>query len=141
MSGALHVRMQEVKSGNRLKCAAIVLASLCAFAPPAAHADQAAENIPTDAESASSVTKKDMLHGSAEIHTDAAGAALQGSQLYKQGADALNRQNYRAAADLFHRSAACFEQSGEDKFQAQALFAEAQSNRLMGHVQDAGKLY
>jgi tetratricopeptide (TPR) repeat protein len=137
----------------------LALAALCAclISQPAARADQTAGEVPTGADSAADAgsidkdagnkeadtQKKDMLHGSAEMHTskDTQGVAWQGAQLYKQGADALNRNNYRAAADWFHRAADCFQQASEDKFQAQALFAEAQSNRLMGHAHDAAKMY
>jgi tetratricopeptide (TPR) repeat protein len=67
--------------------------------------------------------------------------AYQASQLYKQGAAALDKKNYKLAADLFKRAGDLFDMDGSEKFQAQAKFAEAQSRRLLGQTDKASKLF
>jgi tetratricopeptide (TPR) repeat protein len=67
--------------------------------------------------------------------------AFQASQLYKQGALALDKKNYKLAADLFKRAGDGFDMDGSEKFQAQAKFAEAQSRRLLGQTDKASKLF
>jgi tetratricopeptide (TPR) repeat protein len=93
--------------------------------------------------SGSGTARSRVLEGKAETTAvkDSTAVGAQGSQFYLQGAAALDSKKYRQAAELFRRSAGCFEQAGLDKFQAQALFAEAQAVRLSGRASEAAKLY
>ena len=84
-----------------------------------------------------------MLQGKAESISfkDRNFRAWQSSQFYQQGALALDRKNFKLAADLFKRAGNGFDMEGSEKFQAESLFAEAQSRRLLGQTDKASKLY
>jgi tetratricopeptide (TPR) repeat protein len=84
-----------------------------------------------------------VLQGKAEAVSirDKNARALQGSQLYKQGAVAIDKKNYKLAADLFKRSGEAWDMDGSEKFQAQAKFAEAQCQRLLGQTDKAAKTF
>lgn len=87
--------------------------------------------------------KSKMLQGKAEATAvkDANLRAWQSSQLYKQGALALDRKDYRSAAALFKRAGDGFDMEGSEKFEAQARFAEAQTRRLLGQTDQSSKCY
>ncbi len=95
------------------------------------------------ASAAESVGTSRVLQGKAEAVSirDKNARALQGSQLYKQGAAAIDKKNYKMAADLFNRAGVAWDMDGSEKFQAQAKFAEAQCQRLLGQTDKASRSF
>lgn len=88
---------------------------------------------------------KRILQGSAEMHEQGADATLQAekaAQVYKQGVAALGSNNFRAAAEYFKRAGDGFRSSvGDGKFLGESLYAEAQSRRMIGQVDQSTRLY
>jgi hypothetical protein len=99
--------------------------------------------IPKGAENSASVDAN-VLKGKAEMSTSRGNPELrawQASQTYKQAIAALDGKNFKVAANLFKSAAGGFDQAGYEKYQAQALFAEAQSRRMSGQSKEASKCY
>ena len=85
-----------------------------------------------------------MLQGKAEVQEERSKRleAYHAAQTYKQGVAALDRNQWRVAADCFKRAGDGLKASiGDGQFLAQARYAEAQARRLLGQTQQATQLY
>jgi len=83
------------------------------------------------------------LEGKAEVNSikDEKTAAL-AAQAYKQGVMALSSRNGQLAAECFKRAGDLFEAVlGDEKYLAEARYAEAQSRRMIGQIDASSKLY
>ncbi len=88
--------------------------------------------------------KSIILHGKAEIVEDHNNAlhALEASRMYQRGVLCLSTKRFGVAADCFKSAGDQFALStGNEKFLAEARFAEAQSRRMLGQRQAATQLY
>ena len=88
--------------------------------------------------------KSIILHGKAEMveRHDSALHALEASRMYQRGVLCLSSKRYGVAADCFKSAGDQFALSvGNEKFLAEARFAEAQSRRMLGQKQAATQLY
>ncbi len=84
------------------------------------------------------------LDGKLEINTtrDNAERSLKAGTYYRQGVAALGGKNIKAAADFFKKSADLLESNvGEEKYLAEARFAQAQAQRQIGQISEASKTY
>lgn len=88
-------------------------------------------------------SKSFMLHGKAEVNeqTENRLLAAQAAQLYRKGVLALAAKKYADAAEYFRKAGIGYEaKSGNEKFLADATFAESQARRLLGQREEARRL-
>jgi hypothetical protein len=89
---------------------------------------------------------KTVLQGKAEVsehmETGSNLQAWQASQVYKEGVKALSTRDYNFAAQFFKIAGDGFAAAGHnEKFLAEARYAEGQARRLLGQKQAAAPLY
>jgi hypothetical protein len=138
-----HALLFAISSAGAVLCTGIASPS-CAGQPSDSGLSGSSSLPPTGIASApETVGTSRVLQGKAEAVSirDKNARALQGSQLYKQGAGAIDKKNYKMAADLFKRAGEAWDMDGSEKFQAQAKFAEAQCQRLMGQTDKASRSF
>lgn len=88
--------------------------------------------------------KSIILRGKAEVIEghDSTLHALEASRMYQRGVLCLSTKRFGVAADCFKAAGDQFALStGNEKFLAEARFAEAQSRRMLGQKQTATQLY
>ncbi|MBY0357426.1 MAG: hypothetical protein K2W82_05435 [Candidatus Obscuribacterales bacterium] len=98
--------------------------------------------VAAEPESSVLAAQKNFLQGGVQIQGEQGLPANHGFATYQKGWNALDRSDYTLASTLFKQAGDQMQAAtGETQYLAEARFAEAQTRKLMGQYDQAGKLF